>query len=207
MSLDFNDSRQTGGGQALLGLPAGARPPADRRRAGVGKTTLAQALARSVSCRFHRLQFTSDMLPSDVLGVTIYNAQTRKPSVQARPGVQQFPAGRRNQPHDPEDAIGAARSHERKPGHHRRPFACAPAAVHGDGHAEPGGAPRHVSAAGEPARPLSDATAHRLPGRRREREIVRGRAELRRQNFGPDCGPRTCCNCRTRLDASPWTTA
>jgi len=43
---------------------------------GVGKTTLAQALARSVSCRFHRLQFTSDMLPSDVLGVTIYNART-----------------------------------------------------------------------------------------------------------------------------------
>src|SRR5246500_4868951 len=41
---------------------------------GVGKTTLAQALARSVSCSFHRLQFTSDMLPSDVLGVTIYNA-------------------------------------------------------------------------------------------------------------------------------------
>jgi MoxR-like ATPase len=43
---------------------------------GVGKTTLAQALARSVSCRFHRLQFTSDMLPSDVLGVTIYNQQS-----------------------------------------------------------------------------------------------------------------------------------
>ena len=41
---------------------------------GVGKTTLAQALARSVRCQFHRLQFTSDMLPSDVLGVTIYNA-------------------------------------------------------------------------------------------------------------------------------------
>jgi MoxR-like ATPase len=43
---------------------------------GVGKTTLAQALARSVSCRFHRLQFTSDMLPSDVLGVTIYNVRS-----------------------------------------------------------------------------------------------------------------------------------
>src|SRR5690349_23479614 len=41
---------------------------------GVGKTTLAHALARAVTCRFHRLQFTSDMLPSDVLGVTIYNA-------------------------------------------------------------------------------------------------------------------------------------
>ena len=51
---------------------------------GVGKTTLAQALARSVSCRFHRLQFTSDMLPSDVLGVTIYNQQSRNLRVQAR---------------------------------------------------------------------------------------------------------------------------
>jgi len=43
---------------------------------GVGKTTLAQALARSVDSNFHRLQFTSDMLPSDVLGVTIYNAHS-----------------------------------------------------------------------------------------------------------------------------------
>ncbi len=44
---------------------------------GVGKTTLAQALARVVRSNFHRLQFTSDMLPSDVLGVTIYNNQTQ----------------------------------------------------------------------------------------------------------------------------------
>jgi MoxR-like ATPase len=44
---------------------------------GVGKTTLAHALARTVQCNFHRLQFTSDMLPSDVLGVTIYNAHTQ----------------------------------------------------------------------------------------------------------------------------------
>jgi MoxR-like ATPase len=43
---------------------------------GVGKTTLAHGLARSIDCTFHRLQFTSDMLPSDVLGVTIYNAHT-----------------------------------------------------------------------------------------------------------------------------------
>src|ERR1700676_3288076 len=45
---------------------------------GVGKTTLAQALARSVHSSFHRLQFTSDMLPSDVVGVTIYNAHTQE---------------------------------------------------------------------------------------------------------------------------------
>jgi MoxR-like ATPase len=40
---------------------------------GVGKTTLARALARSVSGSFRRVQFTSDLLPSDVLGVTVYD--------------------------------------------------------------------------------------------------------------------------------------
>ena len=41
---------------------------------GVGKTTLGQALARALECSFQRVQFTSDMLPSDVLGITIYSA-------------------------------------------------------------------------------------------------------------------------------------
>ncbi len=40
---------------------------------GVGKTTLGHALARSLDCNFHRIQFTSDLLPSDVLGVSVYN--------------------------------------------------------------------------------------------------------------------------------------
>ncbi|MBZ0103340.1 MAG: AAA family ATPase, partial [Thermoanaerobaculia bacterium] len=43
---------------------------------GVGKTTLAHALSRSVNCGFQRVQCTSDMLPGDILGVTIYNAKT-----------------------------------------------------------------------------------------------------------------------------------
>jgi MoxR-like ATPase len=40
---------------------------------GVGKTTLAQALANSFHCAFQRVQFTSDMLPSDVLGISVFN--------------------------------------------------------------------------------------------------------------------------------------
>lgn len=40
---------------------------------GVGKTTLAYALARSFDCSFHRIQFTSDLLPSDLTGVSVYN--------------------------------------------------------------------------------------------------------------------------------------
>jgi MoxR-like ATPase len=40
---------------------------------GVGKTTLAQALAKSFHCTFQRIQFTSDLLPSDVIGVSVFN--------------------------------------------------------------------------------------------------------------------------------------
>jgi MoxR-like ATPase len=45
---------------------------------GVGKTTLAQALAKSFHCTFQRIQFTSDLLPSDVLGVSVYNPESRE---------------------------------------------------------------------------------------------------------------------------------
>ncbi len=42
---------------------------------GVGKTTLAHALAKSIDCSFQRIQFTSDMLPSDIIGVSVFNQQ------------------------------------------------------------------------------------------------------------------------------------
>ena len=45
---------------------------------GVGKTTLAQALARSFHCSFQRIQFTSDMLPSDVIGVSVFNSANQE---------------------------------------------------------------------------------------------------------------------------------
>jgi MoxR-like ATPase len=45
---------------------------------GVGKTMLARAIARSIGCRFSRLQFTPDMLPSDVTGVSVFNQKTRE---------------------------------------------------------------------------------------------------------------------------------
>src|ERR1700747_1508367 len=45
---------------------------------GVGKTTLGQAIARAIDCTFQRIQFTSDMLPSDVLGISIYSSLDQK---------------------------------------------------------------------------------------------------------------------------------
>jgi MoxR-like ATPase len=51
---------------------------------GVGKTTLAQAIARSFDCSFQRIQFTSDLLPSDIVGLEVFNQQT---------GLFEFKAG------------------------------------------------------------------------------------------------------------------
>ncbi|MDP9264219.1 MAG: MoxR family ATPase [Acidobacteriota bacterium] len=45
---------------------------------GVGKTTLGHALARALDCKFQRIQFTSDILPSDVLGISIYSPMEQK---------------------------------------------------------------------------------------------------------------------------------
>jgi MoxR-like ATPase len=45
---------------------------------GVGKTTLAQSLARSLGLKFQRIQFTSDLLPADVLGVSVYERDTAR---------------------------------------------------------------------------------------------------------------------------------
>ncbi|NOZ70467.1 MAG: AAA domain-containing protein, partial [Chloroflexi bacterium] len=45
---------------------------------GLGKTMLARAIARSIGCQFSRIQFTPDMLPSDVTGVSVYNQKTQE---------------------------------------------------------------------------------------------------------------------------------
>ncbi len=45
---------------------------------GLGKTTLAYCLARSIDCSFSRVQFTSDLLPSDVIGVSVYDEQVKE---------------------------------------------------------------------------------------------------------------------------------
>jgi MoxR-like ATPase len=57
---------------------------------GVGKTMLARSLAKSLSCAFNRIQFTPDMLPSDVTGVSIYNQATREFEFRAGPIIGQI---------------------------------------------------------------------------------------------------------------------
>lgn len=57
---------------------------------GIGKTTLAKALARSFGCTFRRIQFTPDLLPSDVTGLSVYNQKTQEFEFRAGPLMAQI---------------------------------------------------------------------------------------------------------------------
>ncbi|MFN8474735.1 MAG: MoxR family ATPase [Anaerolineae bacterium] len=57
---------------------------------GVGKTTLARALARSLDCSFRRIQFTPDLLPSDVVGINFFNQKSQEFEYRAGPIVAQI---------------------------------------------------------------------------------------------------------------------
>jgi MoxR-like ATPase len=57
---------------------------------GVGKTVLTKSIARSIGCTFKRIQFTPDLLPSDVTGVAIYNEATRQFEFRPGPIMSQF---------------------------------------------------------------------------------------------------------------------
>ena len=87
---------------------------------GVGKTMLAKTLARSLDCSVRRIQFTPDLLPGDVTGVSVFNQETPRLRVPARRGVRQHRARRRDQPRLAQDAVGPARVHGGAPGHRRR---------------------------------------------------------------------------------------
>ncbi len=173
---------------------------------GVGKTTLAQALARSVQCTFHRLQFTSDMLPSDVVGVTIYNAQTQSFEFKPGPVFTHFLLAdeiNRTTPKTQSALLEAMNERQ----------------VTIDGRSYPLPEPFMVIATQNPVEhhgtyPLPESQLDRFllrlrmgyPDRASEREILRNRDAP-----GGDCRPggsrpTTCFSFRPRHKASAWTT-
>ena len=134
---------------------------------GVGKTTLAKALARSVGCSFSRIQFTPDLLPSDVTGVNMFSQQTGE--FEFRPGpvfanlllIDEINRG------VAQDAVRPARVHAGAPGHGRRCLVRARAAVHGDGYTESNRVRGHIPIARSRARSLRAAHIGRLSRVRR----------------------------------------
>ena len=135
---------------------------------GVGKTMLAKSLARSLDCEFARIQFTPDLLPSDVTGVSVFNLQSGN-EFEFRPGpvfanlvlVDEINRA------SPKTQSALLECMQERAGHGRRRHPPARAPVHGHRHAEPDRVRGHVPAAGGPARPLRDAAHARLPGARR----------------------------------------
>ena len=133
---------------------------------GVGKTSLGKALAASVSCRHRRIQFTSDLLPSDVTGVSVFDVDEGKLRVPAGADLRQHRSRRRDQPDAPEDPVRPARVDGGAAGHCRRGHLPAAGSVHGDRHPEPDRARGDLPAPRQPARPLPAQDPDRLPRRR-----------------------------------------
>ena len=87
---------------------------------GLAKTLTIKTLASVVGGSFSRIQFTPDLVPSDLVGTRIYRPGQRQPRHRARTGVRELPAGRRDQPRAREGAVGAARGDAGAAGHDRR---------------------------------------------------------------------------------------
>ena len=87
---------------------------------GLAKTLAVETLARTVGGCFVRLQFTPDLVPSDLVGTRIYRPSTGDVRRRARSGVRQLRARRRDQPGTGQGAVRAARGHGRGPRVDRR---------------------------------------------------------------------------------------
>ena len=145
---------------------------------GVGKTVLAKSVARSLDLSFSRLQFTPDLLPTDVTGVNVFNQRSGEFEFRPGTGLRERPPRRRDQPRVAEDAVGAARGHAGGAGDDRRRDLRARAAVLRRRDAEPDRVRGDVPAARGAARPLHGTALPRLPA------VRRGGAHARRADDG-----------------------
>ena len=128
---------------------------------GVGKTTLASALAKSLDCTFRRIQFTPDLMPSDVTGYTLVNFKTGE--TEYREGSVMSQVVLADEPHQPENAVRPAGSDGRAAGDGGWRDAPRAAALYRAGDAESGRICGHISPAGSADGSLFPAPVHRLP--------------------------------------------
>ena len=178
---------------------------------GLAKTLLISSLARVLDLKFNRIQFTPDLMPSDITGTDVIEedqatGQARVP-LHPGPGVREHRARRRDQPHAAQDAGGAAPGDAGEGGHRRRPDLQAGAAVLRARHAEPDRAGGHLSAARGAARPLHVQRLRRLPDRRtRRRGSSPPRPPPTRPSSSACSAPPTSSSCRGWSAACRWPT-
>ena len=133
---------------------------------GLAKTLLISTLAGIMDLNFNRVQFTPDLMPSDITGTDILEEDpaTRKTYLPFHQGahLHQHPAGGRDQPHAAQDPGGPAPGHAGVQGDGRRGHAPPGPSLLRPGHPEPDRAGRDLSPAGGPARPVHVQHRHRL---------------------------------------------
>ena len=86
---------------------------------GLGKTLFVRTLGRVLGCKFGRIQFTADLMPSDITGAPIFDMKTQEFRFRPGPGLHAVAAGRRDQPLAGQDARGPAGDHAGIPRHGR----------------------------------------------------------------------------------------
>ena len=122
---------------------------------GVGKTMLAKAIARSIDCSFRRIQFTPDLLPTDITGVNVFNQEHGDFEFKPGADLREHRARRRDQPGLAEDPVGPARMHGGAPGDGRHRDAPAR-------HARSWSSPRRTPIEHEGTYPLPEAQLDRF---------------------------------------------
>ena len=143
---------------------------------GVGKTTLARALGKSLALEFRRIQFTSDTLPADVLGISVFHAPADRFEFHPGPIFANIVLAdeiNRATPKTQSALLEAMNEGAVTVETERRDAA---PALHGRGDAEPGRVPRHLSAAGVADGPLLPAPDRSATRRRRRRRCCCGAA-------------------------------
>ena len=126
---------------------------------GIGKTLLAKALARSLGCTFHRIQFTPDLLPGDLLGTSVYNQASSSFVFQPGPIFTQVVLADEINRATPRTQSALLEAMADRQVSMDGKTHVAGAAVHRPGDAEPLRVRGHLPAAREPARPLPHAPA------------------------------------------------
>ena len=165
---------------------------------GTGKTVLAKAIARSLGCTFRRIQFTPDLLPSDVTGLSIYNQKTQEFEFRPGPIMSQVVLAdeiNRATPKTQSALLECMEERQATIDGHDLPDA-RPVPRHRD--PEPDRVRGHVRAARGPARPVHAPDPARLPA------AARGDRDPRRAEADPPArGPRgrllasrSCASCR-----------
>ena len=140
---------------------------------GVAKTLVVKTMAAALDLEFRRVQFTPDLMPSDVIGQTILDQRAGSFSFRPGPVFTNLLLGRRDQPHAAEDPGRAARGHGGATGLRRGRGPTAARPVHRRRHPEPGRVRGHLPAARGAARPLPVQAARRLShGFEQEQEVL-----------------------------------